>query len=69
MSLKDDFVAEIRAFLAANRMDATMFGREAMNDPNFVFEVEHGRCVRVDTVEKVRAFMTEYQGQAKADPR
>jgi hypothetical protein len=61
MSLQDDFLAEIHAFLAARKMDATMFGREAMNDPNFVFQVEHGRCVRLDTVDKVRAFMAAHR--------
>jgi hypothetical protein len=57
MALRDDFLAEVRAFLVASQMEPTAFGREVMNDPNFVFEVEHGRSVRLDTVEKVRGFM------------
>ena len=61
MSLRNDFVAEIRAFLVSSRMDATTFGREVMNDPNFVFEVERGRSVRVDTIEKVRRFMADHR--------
>lgn len=64
MMLRDDFLAEIRAFLASSRMEATNFGREAMNDPNFVFEVEHGRSVRLDTVDKVRRFMARRAAEA-----
>ena len=63
MSLRDDFIAEIRAFLVSNRMEATTFGREGMNDPNFVFEVEHGRSVRLNTVEKVRQFMADHRAR------
>ena len=64
MLLRDAFIADIRAFLVATGMEATTFGREAMNDPNFVFEVEHGRSVRLDTVEKVRDFMARHRPQS-----
>ena len=66
MVLRNDFLAEIRVFLVSSQMEATNFGREAMNDPNFVFDVAHGRSVRLDTVEKVRGFMADRTGDAAA---
>ncbi len=38
-------------------MDATAFGRAAMADPNFVFQLRHGRAPGAGTAERVRAWM------------
>jgi hypothetical protein len=61
MTLRDDFLADVRAFLALSQMEPSTFGSQVMNDPNFVFEVEYGRAVRLDTVENVRGFMADRQ--------
>lgn len=52
-----DLIAEIRAFCAAQDMALTRFGKEAVNDPSFVRQLEEGRECRRSTIRKVRAFM------------
>jgi predicted transcriptional regulator len=51
------FRDEIEAFLSRKGMDPTTFGKRAMNDPKFVFDVREGRKPGLDTVDRVRAFM------------
>lgn len=59
MSLRDDFLAEVETFLGEFSMDASAFGREALKDPNFVFELRGDRAPNVRTIERVREFMTQ----------
>jgi hypothetical protein len=68
MTLQDDFLIEVRAFLISQAMGASAFGLEAMNDPNFVFDLDRGRSVRLDTVEKVRRFMTRHANGSATTP-
>lgn len=56
---------EINKFLRANDMPPTRFGREAVKDPRFVFDLRNGREARPQTAERVRAYMAE---QAPAVP-
>jgi predicted transcriptional regulator len=51
------FREEIEAFLRENEISATAFGKKAMNDPKFVFDIREGRKPSLDAVDKVRAFM------------
>jgi len=62
MTLQDDFLAEIEAFLTSNEMDPSAFGREALKDPNFVFDLRKGRAPNLRTIERVREFMSEEIG-------
>lgn len=48
---------EVERFLRQNGTPATRFGREAMGDPRFVFDLRNGRDPRPETVERVRAFL------------
>ena len=48
---------EVEGFLQAKEMTATGFGRAAIGDPNFVFDLRKGRDVRPETVDRVRSFM------------
>lgn len=57
MSLLDDYLSEIEAFLAARKMDPTTFGRLAVNDPKFVFDLRQGRAPNLRTLERTKAFM------------
>jgi hypothetical protein len=41
-------------------MEASLFGRSALKDPNFVFDLRKGRCPNLRTIQRVRAFMTGY---------
>lgn len=42
-------------------MPATRFGREAVRDPRFVFDLRRGREPRPGTIERVRAFLESCQ--------
>lgn len=54
-----DLLDEIETFLARHEVSATTFGRLAMNDPHFMRDIRGDRCLRPESVMKVRAFMRE----------
>lgn len=65
-TLTEQFLAEIEAFLTANEMDPTNFGRKSLNDPNFVFDMRKGdRSPSAKTIDRVRSFMANYMGASK----
>ena len=43
----------IELYLRKNRMAPTRFGREAVNDPRFVFDLRNGRELRENTAARV----------------
>jgi phosphopantothenoylcysteine decarboxylase/phosphopantothenate--cysteine ligase len=64
MSYFDEFRAEIEAFLQRTGMSATRFGREAVGDPRFVFDLrEKGRAPSARLMDEVTAYMVR-QGTA-----
>lgn len=48
---------EVEKFLRRSDIAPTRFGREAVGDPRFVFDLRRGRDPRPRTVERVRAFL------------
>jgi hypothetical protein len=48
---------EVEKFLRQNDTPPTRFGREAVGDPRFVFDLRNGRDPRPGTVERVRAYL------------
>ncbi len=48
---------EVEKFLRISDVPATRFGREAMGDPRFVFDLRRGREPRPVTVARVLAFL------------
>lgn len=48
---------EIEPFLRRSGMAPTRFGRDAVNDPRFVFDLRRGREPRGDTELRVRQFI------------
>jgi 2,4-dienoyl-CoA reductase-like NADH-dependent reductase (Old Yellow Enzyme family) len=60
MTLLESFLADVEAFLSERSMEASLFGRKALKDPNFVFELRTGRCPNLRTIQRVRAFMAGY---------
>ena len=50
---------EIEKFLRASQVAPTRFGRDAVGDPRFVFDLRRGREPRAGTVERVRAYLQE----------
>lgn len=62
------FLSEIERFLAESGMSATAFGRAALKDPNFVFDLREGRIPNLAIVERVQTFMRDERvDQRKAD--
>lgn len=59
MTLRAEFLSEIEAFLLAQGMEASGFGRDALNDPNFVSDLRAGRAPNLRTIERLRQFMAE----------
>jgi hypothetical protein len=47
----------VEKYLKNSNTPAARFGREAMGDPRFVFDLCRGREPRARTVERVRAFL------------
>lgn len=64
MTLSEQFRTEVEGFLADTGMDPTVFGREALNDPSFVFDLRQGRSCRTTTIDRVQAFMSERRAEA-----
>ena len=53
----DDLLDRIEAFLAATGMTPTAFGRDALHDPTFVFDLRAGRECRRATREQACRYM------------
>ena len=54
---------EVEKFLRHNGTAATRFGREAVGDPRFVFDLRNGRDPQPQTVERVLAYLEEAAAQ------
>jgi hypothetical protein len=52
---------DVEKYLKSSNMPAASFGREAMGDPRFVFDLRNGREPRPRTIERVRAFLETAQ--------
>lgn len=50
-------LTRIERFLKRTRIPATRFGRDALGDPNFVFNLRDGREPRPKTLARVLAFI------------
>jgi hypothetical protein len=48
---------EVEKYLRQNDLPPTRFGREAMGDPRFVFDLRNGRDPRPQTIARVRAYL------------
>ena len=52
---------EVEKFLRHSDVAPTRFGREAVGDPRFVFDLRNGRDPRPTTVARVRAYLEAVQ--------
>jgi hypothetical protein len=52
---------EVEKFLRSRSVPPTRFGREAVGDPRFVFDLRNGREPRPQTVQRVRAYLEALQ--------
>jgi hypothetical protein len=51
----------IERHLRASGMPPTRFGREALQDPRFVFDLRRGRELRPETVDRVASFLDQLE--------
>ena len=56
-----NLLREVEKFLKISDMPAAKFGREAVKDPRFVFDLRNGREPRPRTIARVRAFLEAFQ--------
>ena len=56
-----DLLPKIEEHIAANHMTATQFGRLALRDPRFFFDLRSGRRLRPTTIAKVEAYLGSTQ--------
>ena len=52
---------EVEKFLNRSKIAPTRFGRDAVGDPRFVFDLRRGREPRSGTEKRVRAFLEAVQ--------
>jgi 2,4-dienoyl-CoA reductase-like NADH-dependent reductase (Old Yellow Enzyme family) len=52
---------DVEKFLKNSSMPAAKFGREAVKDPRFVFDLRKGREPRARTVARIRAYLEASQ--------
>jgi hypothetical protein len=52
---------EVEIFLNRSDVAPTRFGRDAMGDPRFVFDLRNGRDPRPGTIARVRAYLEAAQ--------
>jgi hypothetical protein len=62
MAKLDPLLAEIEKFLKKRKISPTLFGKMALNDPRFVFQLRDGRDYRRSTEDRVRSFIRSTAG-------
>jgi hypothetical protein len=58
-------LARVEAYLRANDMPRTKFGRLAVGDPRLVGDLRNGREPRPRTLARIEAFMTSHKDAAR----
>ncbi len=53
----DQFLSEIDRFLLETKSEPTALGKQALGDPNFVFDLRKGRSPSTRTIDKVKDWM------------
>ena len=65
MMTLESFKAEVEAHLQRSGLTPTEFGRLAVRDPNFVFDLRNkDRAPNIKTITKVMAFISRSHGEA-----
>lgn len=57
MSHLQSFIDQVEAFLERSAMTPTAFGKAALSDPNFVFDLRNGRVPNLTVVDRVERFI------------
>lgn len=59
MTISKQFTEAVEAYLTESEMLPTTFGKQAMNDPGFVFQLRDGRACSAKTMDRVLAWIEE----------
>ena len=65
-SVAQSFLAEIENFLSSAGVDPSVLGKQALGDPNFVFDLRKGRSPSTRTIDKVRSWIAQQAAPAGA---
>ncbi len=66
MNLRTELIKEIEAFLKKTGMTPTRFSERSTGDRTLMISLDRGRDLKLSTVEKIRAFMRNYDPAADA---
>lgn len=58
-----EILEQIEAYLAANRVSPSTFGRQAAGDPRLVFDLKQGRRPRKGTQERILRYLQSKSGR------
>lgn len=66
ISYAKSFRDEVERFLLETKIEPTRFGREALKDPRFVFDLRKGRSPSGRTMDRARDWMAAMRESASA---
>ena len=69
MTGRDRLLQEIEQFIARAGMKPARFGVLCLNDSKFVFRLRNGKDVRMETAEKIRRFIADYEASHPLERR
>lgn len=58
-TISENFLNAVERAIAETGINATEFGRRALGDPNFVFDLRRGRSCQAATMDRVYRFIGE----------
>src|SRR5260370_41894273 len=64
----DQVLGEIRDYCRATRTAESTFGRRVVNDGKLVSRLRDGARITTGTLDKVRAYLSEYRGASPSPP-
>ena len=60
-----ELLLRIERYVRARRIPPSRFGRDAMGDPQFLFDLRDGRALRQRTVRKLSAYLDRVERLAR----
>ncbi len=59
MTLEDQFISRVSAFLGRSDLSPTAFGQKAVGGPNLMRQIGRGRSPSLRTADRILAFIAE----------
>ena len=66
MTLEDQFISRVSAFLGRSDLSPTAFGQKAVGDPNLMRQIARGRSPSLRTADRILAFISERDGERRS---